>query len=378
MDDELPLGSLGPVENDTRQKLGQLLWEWKLCGECDTAPSCTQRGCPWSRAETLRLFWDLYERMTDAYCPERLGRKAALSSHGGLIDMMRTIKECRSIARQDLLLEHFEAHRVGGDRPPTLNDQNRAFNIGASLLLMMDFGVLHDAANSVEGNHPRIQWRDRVSMNNFVDEAFPSMLTKVDMRSITVNLTAMQLKKNGKLRLKATNDVRRHLVVDHEERTVWVFQHDSMLRELLRAGDPNQYAGVLPRELILELLDTIHIVLFPSNPESYKLLESLVSKNRFDSGLLTLASVPYRKSGDPEVSYTYFGERLVALKDELQSPRPHGWLQERLGRKRDTYMLMATMVGVFIAVLIGLLGLCVSTFQAWVAYQQWKHPKTEA
>jgi len=40
-------------------------------------------------------------------------------------------------------------------------------------------------------------------------------------------------------------------------------------------------------------------------------------------------------------------------------------------------MLMATMIGVFIAVLVGILGLGVSTFQAWVAYQQWKHPVKE-
>jgi hypothetical protein len=36
---------------------------------------------------------------------------------------------------------------------------------------------------------------------------------------------------------------------------------------------------------------------------------------------------------------------------------------------------MTTMIGVFIAVLIGLLSLAVSCFQAWVGYQQWKHPQ---
>jgi hypothetical protein len=37
-------------------------------------------------------------------------------------------------------------------------------------------------------------------------------------------------------------------------------------------------------------------------------------------------------------------------------------------------MLKATMYGVFIAVTLGFLGLGVAVFQAWVGYQQWKHP----
>jgi hypothetical protein len=35
------------------------------------------------------------------------------------------------------------------------------------------------------------------------------------------------------------------------------------------------------------------------------------------------------------------------------------------------YMLLATMTGVFIAVVLGFLGLVVAIFQAWVTYQQW-------
>jgi len=36
--------------------------------------------------------------------------------------------------------------------------------------------------------------------------------------------------------------------------------------------------------------------------------------------------------------------------------------------------MMATLIGVMMAVTLGLLGLAVAIFQAWVAYQQWKHP----
>lgn len=36
--------------------------------------------------------------------------------------------------------------------------------------------------------------------------------------------------------------------------------------------------------------------------------------------------------------------------------------------------MMATLVGVLIAIMLGILGLAVGIFQAWVAYQARKHP----
>jgi hypothetical protein len=36
--------------------------------------------------------------------------------------------------------------------------------------------------------------------------------------------------------------------------------------------------------------------------------------------------------------------------------------------------MLATLIGVIVAIILGRLGLKVGIFQAWVAYQQWKHP----
>jgi hypothetical protein len=375
MEDDLPLGYLGTVQTNVQQELGQLLWGWKLCGKCASMEKCPDPNCPWARADVLQSFWNLYRSMMDAYYPERLGRQSALSSHGDLLRLMRKIQHGRDIARKALLLEHFEDCQLASGRPPTSIDQNRAFNIAASLLFMMDFGILHDGGNNCDVNTSLIPWRDGSSAKSFLAEALPEARDSAEGRNAVVNLTATQLKKYGKLQLKATNDIRSHLVLDHEENTVWIFHHTTVLRENLKSSHGDEDTCMLPRKLILEVLDTLHLVLFTPNPASYKLLESLVSKHGFDSGLLAYASVPYRTSADPESSYLYFGGRLLALHNEMQSPRPRGWLQERLGRKRDAYMLMATMIGVFIAVLIGFLSLAVSCFQAWVGYQQWKHPQ---
>jgi hypothetical protein len=74
-------------------------------------------------------------------------------------------------------------------------------------------------------------------------------------------------------------------------------------------------------------------------------------------------------------SYPYFGTRLAELYNEVQNPTPRGrfypWLERKSGAR---YVMMATMIGVFIAIVIGILGLGLASFQAWVSYQQWKHP----
>jgi hypothetical protein len=115
--------------------------------------------------------------------------------------------------------------------------------------------------------------------------------------------------------------------------------------------------------------------LFPSGQDSQAFLSFLVSKRGSDRDLINYESARYQRIDDPEPSYHYFGVRLAELYDELQNPtqrtRLEGWFERKSGAR---YMLIATMIGVFIAVIIGILGLGISGFQAYVSYQQWKHP----
>jgi hypothetical protein len=45
-------------------------------------------------------------------------------------------------------------------------------------------------------------------------------------------------------------------------------------------------------------------------------------------------------------------------------------------RMEDRHVMMATVVGVVIAIFLGLASLAVGGYQAWVSYQQWQHPVT--
>ncbi|KAH4036604.1 hypothetical protein HBI24_089980 [Parastagonospora nodorum] len=375
MSDGLTISGLGLIDDTTRQKLGQVLWGWVLCGQCSGRPSCTNGDCPWHKADSCEAFWTLYHQYADAYIPERLGRRIALDSHQQLVRIIATVKSGYTTARKELLKEIFNQGHTNGGKPPTSNDQNQVFNIAASLLLLMDFGVLYDAANLSSGRLLCAHWRDDVSADVFIKEAFPlkSMGAPLGLQDVLPDLRARKLSKHAKLKFQSTNDIRRHLVLDKKDKKVWIFHQTSVLRQLLAATKDGSSACILPRQLVLEVLDTLHVVLFPSDIESQGLLAYLVIKYGWDKGLLD-GSTSYRNNNDPDVCFDYFGDRLEELVKEMRNPTPHGWLQRRLKRKEDTYMLMVAMYGVIVAVVLGFLSLVAAIFQSWVTWQQWKHP----
>jgi hypothetical protein len=361
MDETFGPACLGAVEVSTKQELGQVLWKWNLCGQCTAKPSCDNPTCPWTRKNCLEAFWNTYEKTTD---------KSALSSHKEFVTVIEKISDRPSIPRESLIREIFNG--VGGTPD---HDQNRAFSIAASVLILMNFGILHDAANITSGNIQRTPWRDAASFTTFIEEAFPCRSSSSKMQSMFPELKAKRLKKHTKLRLKPTNDIRRHLVMNKKDKRLWVFHQTTALRQLRAttedgtiddgtadddAADAVVASSILPRDMMLEVLHTIHAVLFPFDPASQKLLRRLVEKSGWDKGLLSDMSVPYRKGKDPPVTFKYFGSRLQELYEELESPTPH--------------VLTATMYGVAAAVSLGFFSLVAAIFQSWVAWQQWKHP----
>ena len=123
------------------------------------------------------------------------------------------------------------------------------------------------------------------------------------------------------------------------------------------------------------MLDTLQEVLFPTDQDSQELLRVLVAKASFDPESLNVETVHYRSDDEHDIEYRFFGPRLMDLYEEILNPRPRNlierWAERRSGAR---YVMIATLIGVAIAVLLGVLALILSAFQAWVAYQAWKHP----
>ncbi|XXH00872.1 hypothetical protein Hte_007223 [Hypoxylon texense] len=237
-------------------------------------------------------------------------------------------------------------------------------------------------------------WRGDQSFNQFNSSAIlrqtPVSFESVDNSSLSITLppasiTAKRLKKLAKLKIIPTNDLRNHLLLDERDGTVAIYHYTSVLKQHLQAfqddgtkASSNQVAGQkvsLPKELIVETLNTLKYVIFPVEPDSQSILRSLVAREKFDPDNCRLDASAWQPAAGDNVRYEYWGARLLRLYDELENPTPRGFLENWLERKSGArYVMLVTLAGVVIAILLGILGLAVGILQVWISWQQWQHP----
>ena len=318
--------------------------------------------------------------MTNAYVPEFLADTSALASHEDLLKLLQTIKNQRQTPRKMLMQQVYNASGTDSNNMPIVADQYRAFNIGSCILCLMDWRNGEALEVLVEDDIPLPSWQDSASIYDYVQEVFPMRRhpyfeNHLSRRNTIPVISARRLEKAG-LHIEATTDIRRHLEMDLRKKVVRMFDCTSVLKETLLTAREDANPSILPRALVVEVLETIYEVLFPSDSDSRTLLKRYVLKLGFDEDLLRYEAARFRREDDPQMRYEYFGTRLADIYDELRNPAPRTaldrWFERKSGSQRN--MLIATMIGVFIAVITGVLGLGVAGFQSWVTYQQWKHP----
>lgn len=138
---------------------------------------------------------------------------------------------------------------------------------------------------------------------------------------------------------------------------------------------------MLPRELALETLYTLKI-LFPDDSQTRKLIAKLVSTENFDPHVgkhntngTDENGIELRGEQKEALKWKYWGSRMLCLYEELENERPVGnwdvWVERN---SKNRHVMMATIIGVFIAVLLGLLSLILAGLQTWIAYRAWQNP----
>ncbi|CAG9940600.1 unnamed protein product [Clonostachys rosea f. rosea IK726] len=381
-----PLKSITDAE---LQQLTQTLWNWKICEACQNGETCINSRCSWRRSARLERFFDFYKYVTSSYVPDLLPASTpALRNHDDVFEIIRLLQAYPDMKRSELTHEYFSKR----DRPPPSSDQHWAFNLAVQVMSMVKCSAENQPSGLLELGTQPIQWLYNESLAEFISRAFPQKDTgnlhiydgSGEIRDIKSALSAKRLRKIAGLRFQGTDDLRNHLKMDVKKGVVEIYHHTTVLREHLMASqelhNPRVFnesisEGNIPRQIALDALDSMQKILFPFDSDSEQILRKLVSKESFDPDCLRYDSAIYRREGEEDTSYNYFGGRLVDLFKELEDPSPRGILEKWFQRKSSArYMMMATLVGVIIAIVIGILGLAVGVFQAWVAYEAWKHP----
>lgn len=292
-----------------------------------------------------------------------------------------------------------------------LADQERAFNLAATVMTMVktncaddeDMSITTDVEQGRITKEPPIIWNPQKTLQTALFDTFPPRihpsLQEVDAQSkaIISDLTATNLTRISKLKFVGTNDLRHHLKLDPVSGTVQVFHHTTFLKEHLLASKrevenqqtclspnpsptgtqtPQHSSFHFPRPLALETLYSLQILFPYQDLKSQSLLRNLVSKQSFDPDILRFGTTAYELGPDEKHQasrYPIWGTRLMDLYDEIENPKPRGVLDAWLERRsKSRHVMMATIVGVSVAIVLGILSLGVSVFQTWISWQEWK------
>ncbi|KAK4212787.1 hypothetical protein QBC37DRAFT_345451, partial [Rhypophila decipiens] len=420
---------LRSVNKGELEQLCQVLWGWP---QCQDPTHCFSD----DHFHRLSLFFDFYKQVSSSYVPDFFDPDdQALRSHQDLFDIISLLRDFGGHStREDCRKMYFwgrasEDDIKKDDGTPCnipLADQERAFNIAATVMTMVRTSSLNDLATpsfdiitlDEEQGRTMLQdvtgpfvWRLEQTLLEAVVDTFPSRLHPSlqpgDPQSKTIlhELTAINLTKIAKLKFMGTSDLRNHLRLDPVSGTVRIFHHTSFLKQHLLSSKRDikkqehnlaanldstssshfqQHDGfIFPRSIALETLQTLN-VLFPppSHPQFHQcqsLLRGLVAKSTFDPDILRFGTTAYQLPSESmgkinsSGSFPTWGTRLMTLYSELEDPTPRSILDNWLERRsKSRHVMMVTLVGVTVAVLLGVLSLGVSIFQAWISWQEWK------
>ena len=237
-----PLVSSPPLDKPTETQLrtlSQVLWSWACCDNCQNWDQCATQSCPSQRRKRLQRFFKYYAELTASYDPDiGVGEHPALQTHEDLLKIIRQLKLEPEITRAALATKIYGA---SGERTPRVEDQERAINLAVKVMVMVNCSAERQSSGLLEHGAYQIAWRGDHTFCQFIQDMFP----KTDNPTINADesnppldmktaLTARNLKKQIGLKIRPTDDIRRHLKLDRTEKIVDVYHHTAFLKEHLR------------------------------------------------------------------------------------------------------------------------------------------------
>ncbi|GAW22551.1 hypothetical protein ANO14919_120910 [Xylariales sp. No.14919] len=362
--------------------LGEVLWSWQRCDDCRVDKGCRSPTCP-SHVSRVKRYLQFYEALVLDYHDELPVEGYPFKTHGDIwkaISLLTSRPELTRVEFAELILACSLApvdHKLLMDATALI----------VKIVCMIDCSNLHYSPGRLEEGNSRPLWKDHVPFNKYLQDLFapqnhPVWSSQYGQNEVLyarkAQLKATKLRKHLNLTFRPTHDIRDHLRLDVRRNELQIFHYASFLKENLRAKKNSSHLGLLPRQLLLEVLDSTQRILFPlSDAKSRRLLGSLVSDSdySFDPDIEKFELSAVCNPGEEVISYIYLADQLEELFQESQTPQPRTWLEKQMERRSGArYMMLATLIGVAFAVLLGVLALILSAVQTWIAYQAWKHP----
>lgn len=237
---------LKEIKDSQLQRLGSVLWSWKICEDCSHSKQCTiEETCASQRPKRLVRFFEHYKALTAAYEPD-IGTDVgpALHSHEDLFDIIILLKSNPDVTRQQLA-ETLNA-KVLERKPSRQADRQRAINLAVKAMTMVNCSAQRQSSVLLEHAVNAVPWRGDTTFSQFITDIFPitdhPSLNGDDesLSNVKTALAARKLKKHGGLKFQATSDLRSHLKLDRKTGIVEIYHHAAFLKEQLRLTNIEQ------------------------------------------------------------------------------------------------------------------------------------------
>ncbi|CAF3591180.1 unnamed protein product [Fusarium graminearum] len=302
---------------DSAFQLAVSLWSWSICQGCTEKKraQCGDHSCPGGRIAKVQRYLQYYEAVVSIYLDATPASTRDVSTYSDILSIISILK-----SHPDAPLSEIRQLASPNTNAQTIHSSSHAdaVALGVKAMLMIDPSPLYHSTDRLENGTFRVHWKEDVPLSKYIQDSFPlgnhNILSYVNSELFTDakrQLKAVNLKRRLNITIRATSDIRNHLRFDRRNRVLDIYHYTSFLKEQLRVtkdvGDCSTPSlslkrGVLPRQLVLEILDSLQGTLFPlSDAKSKKLVRSLITKCNFDPDILNFEFSSVRRVGEESV-----------------------------------------------------------------------------
>ena len=236
------------------RNLCRVLWDWPFCVDCEAGKQCHAPADTWSltcsswRLRRLKCFIKYYKRQCIVYLDATESPRKSLRTHADLLRLIEKIRSKPSSTKSEVI-DELEAG-IGSQgstqefAQPTISatlDSEFAVDLAARIMLMVNCFSQSRGISILEQGLHQIPWQRDVSFDAYVDQLFPSVwkenpedASRDLSDDLRAKLAAGKLKNHLGICFRPTDDLTRHLELDHQNNTLEVFQHTTILKEHLR------------------------------------------------------------------------------------------------------------------------------------------------
>ncbi|KAB8356700.1 hypothetical protein FH972_024276 [Carpinus fangiana] len=365
---------LGGVTEAHRRRLCKALWSWAFCDACEQDQACIGTACPAERLRHLKTFFNHFEETIATYdAVESVSRQATLKSLDNLLGALERLKTSSHMTRQQAIPTVFQLQQKQLAQEDARKEL--ALNMVVEIAFLVTCAGQRHSLSALERGMHSAPWKSDDTFITFIIDSFPQAEEQSERKGGNAVdfegcLTAYHLRKEAKLRFQPTNDLRNHLKLDRKSGVLEIFHHAAFLKEQLRLSK------TLPADCLLtESLARCVSLRCHGDSTDLPKEEHFRGNFDFDRDCLRFEWTAIRHNTEKDMSYNYWLERLEILRDEVENPRPQGFVELWLERRSaPRYVMLATLIGVVIAVLLGAAALGISAYQTYVAYNAWKYP----